>query len=140
LKGHCGGIRPRLHTGADLPQVQSQSHIVTDSQSVCQSWCRAPCRVCVGRPDERTGLSFVYAAGPRQRSPLGLVTIFHCLRCETFLLVASYDSQGYGGGIRPHPPGTKVKVTLLLTVSRSVSLGVEPHLGLMAGYLLLFDS
>jgi hypothetical protein len=27
-----------------------------------------------------------------------------------------------------------------LTVSRSVSLGVEPHLGLMTRYLLLFDS
>jgi hypothetical protein len=34
----------------------------------------------------------------------------------------------------------KVEVTLRLTVSQSVSLGVEPHLGLMTGYLLLFDS
>jgi hypothetical protein len=34
----------------------------------------------------------------------------------------------------------KVKVTLRLTVSESVSLGVEPHLGLMTRYLLLFDS
>jgi hypothetical protein len=34
----------------------------------------------------------------------------------------------------------KVKVTLLLTVSQSVSLGVEPHLGLMTTYLLLFWS
>jgi hypothetical protein len=34
----------------------------------------------------------------------------------------------------------KVKVTLRLTVSQSVSLGVEPHLGLMTKYLLLFDS
>jgi hypothetical protein len=34
----------------------------------------------------------------------------------------------------------KVKVTLRLTVSQSVSLGVEHHLGLMARYLLLFDS
>jgi hypothetical protein len=50
--------------------------------------------------DERTGLYFVYAAGPRQRSPLGLVTIFHYLRFETSLFVASYYSQGYGGGIR----------------------------------------
>jgi hypothetical protein len=35
--------------------------------------------------DERTGLSFEYAAGPRQRSlpPLVLVTIFYCLRFET---------------------------------------------------------
>jgi hypothetical protein len=33
----------------------------------------------------------------------------------------------------------KVKVTLRLTVSQSVSLGVEPHLGLMT-YSVLFDS
>jgi hypothetical protein len=35
---------------------------------------------------------------------------------------------------------SKVKVTLRLTVSQSVSLGVEPQLGLMTRYLLLFDS
>jgi hypothetical protein len=35
---------------------------------------------------------------------------------------------------------TSVKVTLRLTVGQSVSLGVEPHLRLMARYLLLFDS
>jgi hypothetical protein len=34
----------------------------------------------------------------------------------------------------------KSKVTLRLTVSQSVSLGVEPHLRLMTRYLLLFDS
>jgi hypothetical protein len=34
----------------------------------------------------------------------------------------------------------KVIVTLRLTVSQSVSLGVEPHLGIMTRYLLLFDS
>jgi hypothetical protein len=32
-------------------------------------------------------------------SPVGLVTIFYCLRFETSLFAASYDSQGYGGGI-----------------------------------------
>jgi hypothetical protein len=37
-------------------------------------------------------------------------------------------------------PEVKVKVTLGVTVSRSVSLGVEPHLGLMTIYLLDFDS
>jgi hypothetical protein len=36
--------------------------------------------------------------------------------------------------------GVQVKVTLRLMVSQSVSLGVEPHLGLMTRYLLLFDS
>jgi hypothetical protein len=32
---------------------------------------------------------------------MGLVTIISCLTFETSLFVASYDSQGYGGGIRP---------------------------------------
>jgi hypothetical protein len=31
----------------------------------------------------------------------GLATVFYCLRFETSLFVASYDSQGHGGGIRP---------------------------------------
>jgi hypothetical protein len=30
-----------------------------------------------------------------------LVTIIYCLRFETSLFVASYDSQDYGGSIRP---------------------------------------
>jgi hypothetical protein len=34
----------------------------------------------------------------------------------------------------------KVKVTLRLTVSQSVSLDVKPHLGLMTRYLFLSDS
>jgi hypothetical protein len=34
-------------------------------------------------------------------NPLGLATIFYCLRFETFLFVTSWDSQGHGGGIRP---------------------------------------
>jgi hypothetical protein len=32
---------------------------------------------------------------------LGLATVIYCLRFETSLFVASYDSQGHGGGIRP---------------------------------------
>jgi hypothetical protein len=73
------------------------------------------------------------------------LTIFYFLRFETSIFVASYDSQGHGGGIgtRLHTGpviSVKVKVTLRLTVSQSVSLGVEPHLRLMTRYLLLFDS
>jgi hypothetical protein len=34
----------------------------------------------------------------------------------------------------------KVKDTYRLTASQSVSLGVEPHLGLTTRYLLLFDN
>jgi hypothetical protein len=43
-------------------------------------------------------LSSAVFSGP---SPLRLATIFYCFRFETFLLVASYHSQGHGGGIRP---------------------------------------
>jgi hypothetical protein len=40
----------------------------------------------------------VFDLGP---SPFGLVTIFYCLRFETSIFVASYDSQDHGGGVRP---------------------------------------
>jgi hypothetical protein len=30
-----------------------------------------------------------------------LETIFYSLKIETYFLLASYDSQGYGGGIQP---------------------------------------
>jgi hypothetical protein len=80
-------------------------------------------------------------------SSAGLVTIFYCLRFETPTWRARSPYL--------YPPGTgwtsytprhwvtsgrtkvKVKVTLRLTVGQSVSLGVEPHLGLMTTYLLL---
>jgi hypothetical protein len=34
-------------------------------------------------------------------SPLGLAPVFYCLRFETSLFIASNNSQGHGGGIRP---------------------------------------
>jgi hypothetical protein len=43
-------------------------------------------------------------------------------------------------GIFDPQVNVKVSVTLRLTVSQSVRLGVEPRLGLMTRYLLLFDS
>jgi hypothetical protein len=61
--------------------------------------------------DERTGLSFTIAAGPRQRSR----DQFYCLGFETSLFVASYDSQGHGGGI-PHRLHTGVLIILVLVV------------------------
>jgi hypothetical protein len=61
----------------------------------------------VGHPLWREDGSVFYScswSSPAQTfsgpTPMGLVIILYCLRFETSLLVASYDSQGYGGGIR----------------------------------------
>jgi hypothetical protein len=70
-------------------------------------------------------------------SPAGLATIFFCLRFETFLFVASYHSQGHGGGIWPHLHTggeyfkVKVKVMLRPTVhSANLSWNKAPSWGL----------
>jgi hypothetical protein len=130
-----GGIRIRL-----------QSYITIDGQSTSLSWNKATiwglrpdfyyCQtvagllICGALSYERTGLSFTISAGPRQRShsrvpaPLGLATIFYCLRFETPLFVASRVTVDvfYPTSTRP-----KVKVTLWVAVYRqSVCLGVKP--------------
>jgi hypothetical protein len=97
---------------------QSQSHIATDAQSVSKSWYRAPSGahdqimtrylflsdsyvlVSCGAPTLTRGrvcllymlldLASAVFSGP---SPLVLATIFYCLRFETSLFVASYDSR-----------------------------------------------
>jgi hypothetical protein len=57
--------------------------------------------------DERTGLSFTSAPGPRQyrhfrvRLSWDSWPYFTVSDSRLSLFVASYDSQGYGGGIRP---------------------------------------
>jgi hypothetical protein len=66
--------------------------------------------VSVGRPLWREDVSVVCMcrwplpaqpfSGP---SPLGLVAVFYCLRFETSIFVASYDSQDHGGGIYVSP-------------------------------------
>jgi hypothetical protein len=90
-QGHGGGIRPRLHTGIKTQlSLSLWVFVTTDGQSASLSWYKAPIRGL--RPDfyfrteygirltvtflipwgalsdERTGLSFVCAAGPCQRS------------------------------------------------------------------------
>jgi hypothetical protein len=70
-----------------LKSKSSQGHIATDGQSVGKSWCRAPSgaydQIFINftptvlflwdaLSDERTCLSFVYAAGPCQRSLSGV--------------------------------------------------------------------
>jgi hypothetical protein len=58
-----------------------------------------------------------------------------------FLFVASYDSQGHGIRPRLHTGSISlVIVTLRLTVSQTVCLGVEPRLGLMTKCFFLFEN
>jgi hypothetical protein len=63
-------------------------------------WCGVPSltrgRVC--RLQLLVVLASAVILGP---SPVGLVTIFYSRRFDTSLFVATYDSEGYGGGIRP---------------------------------------
>jgi hypothetical protein len=100
---------------------QSQGYIATDGQTVSlgvEPHLRFMTRylllfdtyglVFVGRPLWREDgsvnckccwpLPAQFFSGP---SPLGLATIYYCLKFETSLFVASYDWQGHGGGIRP---------------------------------------
>jgi hypothetical protein len=124
-------VNGQLHAPATL---QSQSYITTDGQSASLSWNKAPiwglrpdffyCQTVAGLlmwgavSDERTGLSFTIAPGPRQRSHFRIRYLVYCLRFETSLFVASYDSQDYGGGIRPR---LHTGVTYLFSFVKSVS-------------------
>jgi hypothetical protein len=139
---------------------QSQSHIATDGWSVTKSWCQAPDQIFItvwqlvlflwdALSQERTGLSFVYAAGPCQHN-LSRVQVpsysrpyfsvsdlrlpFSSPPMTRRVTVEVFDPP-------PHrltaSVKVKVKVTLRLTVNQSVSLGVEPHLGLTTRYLAI---
>jgi hypothetical protein len=58
-------------------------------------------------------------------SPLGLATVFYCLRFQTSLFVASYDSQGHDGGIRPRLH-TGLSLSLICRPSNTVfSSGIK---------------
>jgi hypothetical protein len=89
----CSMSRPLLLNYLE----SSQSHIATDGQSISKSWCRAPSGLMTRYLLLFGNYGLVFVGRP----PLGLVNIFYCLRFETSLFVASYDSQGHGKGIRP---------------------------------------
>jgi hypothetical protein len=97
--------------------LQSQSHITTDGESVSKSWCRAPSgahdqifitvwqlRSCFcGAPSLTRGRVCLPLASAVFLGSESLGTRDHILLSQIwdFSLVASYDSQGHGGGIRP---------------------------------------
>jgi hypothetical protein len=118
---------PPPHGCLTLPGSESESYVTTDGQSTSLSWYKAPirglrpdffsvrnteyiwqlCSLFRGTPSLTRGrVCLLYmplalaSADFLGRSPLGLATVFYCLRSETSLFVASYDSQGHGGGIR----------------------------------------
>jgi hypothetical protein len=100
-------------------QSEFYSYVTTDCQSASLSWNKAPiwglrpnfyyCQTVAGllmwgaASDESCcwPSPAQLLSGP---SPVGLATIFYCVRFETSLFVASCHSQRYGGGIRPPPP------------------------------------
>jgi hypothetical protein len=110
------------------PESESESYVTTDGQSASLSWYKALIRGL--RPDFASVRNTEYVWHLRSwfrgapsltrwrvcllyvpltlasavflgLSPFGLATVFYCLRFETSLFVASYDSQGHGGGIWP---------------------------------------
>jgi hypothetical protein len=101
--------------------IESESYVTTNGQPASLSWNEAPfwgsqpdlyyCLPVVGLliwgalSDERTGLSFAIATGPRQRSHFGSEshrTHGHILLSQIWdFPFASYTSQGHSGGIRP---------------------------------------
>jgi hypothetical protein len=107
---------------------KSKSHC--DWRSISKSWCQAPSgahdqifmtlrqlRFCFCRaPSLTTGRVCLLYMLLTLASVVFLGSVSLGSRDHISLFVASYDSQGHGGGIQ-----VKVKVTLRLTVSQSVS-------------------
>jgi hypothetical protein len=102
---------------------ESESYVTTDGQSTSLSWNKAPfwglrpgssyCQTVAGlltwgvlwRKDGSVVYNCCWPSSAQSfsgSSSVELVTIFYCLRFESSIFVVSYDSQGYGGGIRPH--------------------------------------
>jgi hypothetical protein len=91
-------LRPTVCLGIKHPSgAYDQIFITVRQLGIC--WCGA-----LPLTRVRSAVYNCFWPSPAQSfsspSPVGLVNIFYCLRFETSLFIASYDSQGYGGGIR----------------------------------------
>jgi hypothetical protein len=104
-----------------LTASQSQSYIATDGQSISKSWCRAPSVAHDHILITRWQLWSCFSGAPsRQKGRVCLLYMLLALASVVFLVsesfetrdhillsqiwdflfIASYDSQGHGGGIR----------------------------------------
>jgi hypothetical protein len=108
---------------------QSQSYIATDCRSISKFEPHLGHMtrylllfdsyglVFVGHPlwrEDGSVFCICYWPSPAQSfspsSPLGLTTKFYCLSSESSNFIASYDSQGHGGDIRPRSLNFKSSV------------------------------
>jgi hypothetical protein len=104
-------VTPHAKRHAKELSTTSQSHITTDNQSASPSWCQAPiwdprpiilspwdflldsyCLLfCSALSDERTGLQFTVAAGPRQRSHARVCPLWRevgSVFCQSFISIS----------------------------------------------------
>jgi hypothetical protein len=157
-----GGHRKHGLSSVEVCLNQSQSHIATDGQSVSKSWCRAPCgahdhifitiwqsRSCFffcGAPSLTRGwVCLLYKVLALANAVFlgseALGTSDHILLSQIWGFLFRRLLRLAGSRWRPWPQKSKSKSHCdWRSVSQSVNLSVEPHVGLMTCYLLLFDS
>jgi hypothetical protein len=151
-ESNCNCMPP--HSLRNWTVSQSQSHIATDGQSVTKSWCQAPSGTQIfsyyyltvtvlflwgALSDEKTGLSFVYAAGSSQRSlsrvrvpwysrPYFTVSDLRLPFCHLLRLAGSqwrYSTPPPHGLLSTHHHWTVESQSHIATDSQSVSQSVS---------------
>jgi hypothetical protein len=131
---------------------QSQSYITTDGQSASLSWNKAP--IWGLRPDfcycQTVAGLFMWGALSLTRGRVCRLQLLLALasavilgsesrgardhillpQIRDFLFVASYDSQGYGGGIRPrlHTGLSSVNIVKMIKSKRMDCIGNAPRM------------
>jgi hypothetical protein len=138
--------------------VKSKSKLYYDRRSagqseswvICYYMCDSYGLVLVGRPLWReVGSILCICCWPlpaqsfSDPSPLGLETIFYSLTFETSLFVASYGSQGHGGGIRPRlhtgVPASLSSLSLYNSSARTLRKTPCLHLRCLAMHILILS-